>query len=548
MIPSPGLRRSLVARVVATSVVAGLLVLVVGWALARTAFQLRDAQRVQVERVAPAQDHAANILGLFLDQETGLRGYLLGGRPMFLEPYRTAQARIPSTIASLRRETAGDAAATRALDQVVAGYQQWLGYVDSQLHAIANGRLAQAQALADSGAGKDLFDRLRARVAGLEAQVGAASLRNQAHVEDLQRRLIVLLAVALTALALLLVGSVVVLLRMIIGPLSRIAAAARGIAEGTPAGKLPSGGPAEIRALAADLDAMRERLSAEVTNTRQAMEALEQHGPAVVALRAALEPTVTQMPGLLIAGRLEPAEGVLAGDWFDLTRVDDHCLALVLGDVAGHGPASAVFALRLKHALAAALRTGANPSSALSHVARGLADAGDEMFATVLVAKIDTRTDRISYANAGHPAALLLARPADAPEPLEPGEHERVLSTGADDKLSWIDLPATGPLLSPLVASWSWATAEHDFRPDDTVIAFTDGLVEARNRDGEQFGVARVIAVAQETGVADPAALLTALAQASERFAEGIRAQDDRTFVCCHRTRAGSSAPAASLA
>jgi serine phosphatase RsbU (regulator of sigma subunit) len=345
-----------------------------------------------------------------------------------------------------------------------------------------------------------------------------------------------------------LAGSVVVLLRMVIGPLSRIAAAARGIAEGTPAGSLPSGGPAEIRALAGDLEAMRERLSAELVHTRQAMEALEQHGPAVVALRAALAPTVNDVPGLLVAGRLEPAQGVLAGDWYDLTRVDDHCLALVLGDVAGHGPASAVFAVRLKHALAAALRTGGSPSVALSHVARGIADAGDEMFATVLVAKIDTRSDRISYANAGHPAALLLARPTDALEPREPGERERVISAGAGDKLSSIDLPATGPLLSPLVASWSWATAEHDFRPDDTILAFTDGLVEARNLAGEQFGVARVIAVAQEVGVAEPAGLLTALSQASQAFTEGTREQDDRTFVCCHRSRAGASEPAASLA
>jgi sigma-B regulation protein RsbU (phosphoserine phosphatase) len=345
-----------------------------------------------------------------------------------------------------------------------------------------------------------------------------------------------------------LAGSVVVLLRMVIGPLSRIAAAARGIAEGTPAGSLPSGGPAEIRALAGDLEAMRERLSAELVHTRQAMEALEQHGPAVVALRAALAPTVNDVPGLLVAGRLEPAQGVLAGDWYDLTRVDDHCLALVLGDVAGHGPVSAVFAVRLKHALAAALRTGGSPSVALSHVARGIADAGDEMFATVLVAKIDTRSDRISYANAGHPAALLLARPTDALEPREPGERERVISAGAGDKLSSIDLPATGPLLSPLVASWSWATAEHDFRPDDTILAFTDGLVEARNLAGEQFGVARVIAVAQEVGVAEPAGLLTALSQASQAFTEGTREQDDRTFVCCHRSRAGASEPAASLA
>jgi serine phosphatase RsbU (regulator of sigma subunit) len=542
--------RSLTSRVLIVASLLAVLVVVAGLLLTRTALDLRDAQRRQVRQLAAAQANAATLLGLFVDEETGLRGYLIGGRSLFLQSLYQARGRIPPTLAALRGQTAGapvpasGPTAGQRLDQVMAAHDQWAAYAARQIATVADGHLAEAQALANSTAGQQLFNQIRLRMAALDGAINDASLRNQAHVEDLQQRLIALLVTALVALAVGLAGGVATLLGLVVAPLGRIASSARSVAAGGAARPLRLSGPLEIRALGVELDAMRARLEAELERTRHAMEALEQHGPAVVALRSALEPTVASIPDLVVAGRLEPAEGVLAGDWYDLALVDDHTLAVVLGDVAGHGPASAVFALRLKHALTASLRSGARPSGALEHTARGLADASDEMFATVLVAVIDTQANRIAYASAGHPAALLLNRPPSAREPLLARERERVLRADEHATLSWIDLPATGPLLSPMVASWSWATAEHDFRPDDTLLAFTDGLVEARDAGGEQFGVARVVEIARRADLGDPAALLDTLAEASNTHLHGTRAQDDRTLVCCHRSRVATGSEA----
>jgi serine phosphatase RsbU (regulator of sigma subunit)/CHASE3 domain sensor protein len=535
--------RSLTSRVLTAASLLAVLVIVAGALLTRTAFDLRDAQRRQVNQLAAAQDNAATLLGLFVDEESGLRGYLIGGRSLFLEPLYQARTRIPPTLTVLRGQIAGTPApasgpaATQALDQVVAAHQRWQAYAAQQIDTVAEGHLAEAQAVANSTAGKQLFDQLRLRMGTLDGAIADAGRRNLAHVEELQQRLIGLLIAALAALAFGVAGSVAILLGMVVAPLGRIATTARTVADGGKVRAIPTSGPSEIRALGSDLDAMRTRLEAELDRTRHAMEALEQHGPAVVALRSALEPTVASIPDLVVAGRLDPAEGVLAGDWYDLALVNDHTLAVVLGDVAGHGPTSAVFALRLKHALTAALRGGARPSDALEHTARGLADASDEMFATVLVAIIDTQANRVAYASAGHPAALLLNRSPSAREPLLARERERVLRADETATLSWIDLPATGPLLTPMVASWSWATAEHDFRADDTLLAFTDGLIEARDSDGEQFGVSRVVEIAREADLADPRGLLDSLAEASNAHLRGARAQDDRTLVCCHRRR-----------
>jgi serine phosphatase RsbU (regulator of sigma subunit) len=83
-------------------------------------------------------------------------------------------------------------------------------------------------------------------------------------------------------------------------------------------------------------------------------------------------------------------------------------------------------------------------------------------------------------------------------------------------------------------------------RADDTLLAFTDGLVEARKVDGNQLGVGRVVEIARAADLADPVALLDTLAEAGNAFLRGARAQDDRTVVCCHRRRVTTDAPAVS--
>jgi sigma-B regulation protein RsbU (phosphoserine phosphatase) len=360
----------------------------------------------------------------------------------------------------------------------------------------------------------------------------------------LQQRLVVLLVASLVMLATVIVAGARILLATIAGPVRDLAAAAQAVSRGDLSAPIPAGGAPEIRAMACDVRAMRDRLLADAHSAEQALQALEQHGPAVTALREALTPGIAEISGITVAGRMDAAEGVLAGDWYDLIALSDHQLAVVLGDVAGHGPRSAVLALRLKHALAASLGAGAGPGAALAATSRTLEDLPDELFATVLVVIIDTAADTLIYANAGHPAALLLnRRRAGAGPPLSPGGHVTTVTSTGDHTRAWIDLPSTGPLLSPVVASLSWTQAEHEFHADDTLIAFTDGLLEARDPHGEQFGLPRLLDIINSQDLGDGPRLLDAVAAAVARYTTTRR--DDQTLVYAHRTpRLGGSARA----
>ncbi|WP_242666723.1 SpoIIE family protein phosphatase, partial [Frankia casuarinae] len=173
--------------------------------------------------------------------------------------------------------------------------------------------------------------------------------------------------------------------------------------------RIPSVGPKEIVELAADVETMRAQLVRLVRQNERSWEALAQQGPAVIALRDALTPSLLRARGLVLHGRVDPAEGELAGDWYDAFELPDGRVAVVVGDVSGHGAAAGVFALRLKQLLDAALSTEIDPGRALEWTVDNLGEI-EEMFATAIIAVVDPRTGDLYYVNAGHPDALLLRR------------------------------------------------------------------------------------------------------------------------------------------
>ena len=216
---------------------------------------------------------------------------------------------------------------------------------------------------------------------------------------------------------------------------------------------------------------MRRHLLDELDASRRATEALTLGEPAVVALQEALTHRPFRRTGLEVAGQIESALGVLAGDFLDIVELDDHRVGVILGDVSGHGPVAALVGLRLKIAIGSML--GRVPlEELLPRVRGGLADQ-PEMFATVFVAIVDLAADTLSYVNAGHPPPLFVraGKSGEGPDDLDP----------------------TGPLLSAVLADATWETDIRSFGPGDSLLAFSDGVLEARDGVGEEFGADGVL-------------------------------------------------------
>jgi CHASE3 domain sensor protein len=512
-------------------------VLSVGWLtamglLAASAVQLRFAQVREARIYLPAEQGVLQLLNAFVDQQTGLRGYLLTGQERYLKPYTDGTGAATAMLPQLEATTRTIPDARTALARVKAAHQVWQQYATEQIRLVRGGHREEAVAVVASPASKARFDELRASVASLQGMVTRAQHDNRSQVVAWEHRLIAVLVLTLAVLALVVTVAVRGLLTVIIGPVQTLAQAARAVADGDLSVPIPVRGAPEISAMGNDVAAMRDKLLANTHAAEQALVALEQGDPAVAALRQELAPVTDQVDGLVVTGRIDPAEGVLAGDWYDLIALSTHRAALLIGDVAGHGPASAVFALRLKHALGAALRAGASPAAALALVSRTLHDVPDELFATVLAVTVDTETDQLVYANAGHPAPLLLS-PA-SPAPLRHGQRAIVIDLPNASARTELSLPATGPVLSSLPGCWSWGEASLPFSPGDSLLAFTDGLLEARDETGQQFGLAPVRDALARHDPADGARLVDALAAAVLRHRP--TRPDDQTLLHVYRT------------
>ena len=336
-----------------------------GLVLINSAITQRDALG-QERQLTAALTESGTLLARYTDEETALRGYLLsGGQALFLEPYTNAEAAIPVLQTDLQRQTKTSAGRAEVA-ALLSAHQQWAqAILEPELAEAKDGQLQAAVKSEASGAGKARFDDIRAAgtklTATLSARFAVVSDRVASSGARLRTDLFLVLAFLLVVLVALMVG----LLRFVIGPLARVGSDLRTVSGGALDHPIATQGPAEVRNLALDAEAMRQRLRIEVANVVRGEEALDQHGPAVRALQLALATGVITVPGLEVATRLEPAEGLLAGDWLDLLAIPHDRLAVVLGDVSGHGPRAAVFALRLKVMISTGLTGGRSPAEAL---------------------------------------------------------------------------------------------------------------------------------------------------------------------------------------
>jgi signal transduction histidine kinase len=247
-------------------------------------------ERQRVETVIdPAALAAQQLYSALLNQETGVRGYALSGKPSFLVPYTQGLAAQQAAAGQLRPLLPGlSAASAMTLTQALTQAEDWrTRYAKPTIRQVqAAGKPVVSP---DILAGKAEFDALRVKIAAFESAV--SSQRQQA-LGSLDRASNELEA-ALLAIAIGLVAAVAVLavaLRVTaIRPVHVLAAQARRVAGGDFGHEVTQTGPREIRGLAADVNSMRARILRELTAVREANEALEAHAADLARSNAELE-------------------------------------------------------------------------------------------------------------------------------------------------------------------------------------------------------------------------------------------------------------------
>lgn len=257
--PATGWRRLTVHQwflvVVAAITVVVVIFAVIGGALLGRTTQLSDDL---VDRISPARIEAAQLQGALLDQETGVRGFLLTGNRQFLEPYSDGMAAERQRYERIE-ELVGDRPQLIAqLNEVRQATAAWRRDYAERL--IAEKETGAAISTAQMESGKPAFDRIRALLAAQNERMAEARLQARAELAQVQNMRNWAFAAMLVVL--LLAGLVMtgLLRRAVIRPLDELRIASRNVAAGDFGHPIPASGAADIREVALDVDAMRTRI------------------------------------------------------------------------------------------------------------------------------------------------------------------------------------------------------------------------------------------------------------------------------------------------
>jgi PAS domain S-box-containing protein len=223
-----------------------------------------------------------------------------------------------------------------------------------------------------------------------------------------------------------------------------------------------------------------------------------------------LPKSLPELEGHQMAVYYQPAREV-GGDFYDFLRLPDGRLGLIVGDVSGKGVPAAIVMAITRTMLRAAYHLG-SPGEILKQVNDNLfPDIPPNMFVTCLAALLDSRTGRLQYANAGHDLPYV--------------RHSAGVS----------ELRATGMPLG-LMPDMSYEEKEITLQPGESILLYSDGLVEAHSPQREMFGFPRM----QRYVGAHPegAALIDSLLAELEQFTgEEWEQEDDITLLTLQRLR-----------
>lgn len=230
------------------------------------------------------------------------------------------------------------------------------------------------------------------------------------------------------------------------------------------------------------------------------------------------------LPGWDLAAYYQPARAV-GGDFYDFIPYEDGRLGLVIGDVTDKGVPAALVMATTRAILRSAALEARTPGKVLEKANEMLyPDIPPRMFVTCLYAVLDPVTGRLWYANAGH----------DLPYRRRDGEVSELRATGM-------------PL--GLMPGMSYEEKETMLVPGESVLFYSDGIVEAHNNSREMFSfphLKEVLALSTDKG---SNLIDHLLAQLADFTGDGWEQEDDVTLVALQRSAVrGSSTPAGQAA
>ncbi len=233
-------------------------------------------------------------------------------------------------------------------------------------------------------------------------------------------------------------------------------------------------------------------------------------------LQAALLPQScpTDCPNHVAAARNRMC-AVVGGDFHNFIRVNEDQIAVVIGDVVGHGVRASLVMAQIMTMLRSEVVNLSRPAQVMTAVNNMLIElsekTGSVLPCSLLYGVIDTPTGLGLFVNAGHPRPLIFRR--DQSDPVQLGSGNILLGIEP---------------FEPEEACYTFATG-------DRLVMFTDGITDATNPTGDHFGKARLLEAIEKCNSDDPQCCVDGVFCAVEEFRGGADQLDDETIVVIDR-------------
>lgn len=214
-------------------------------------------------------------------------------------------------------------------------------------------------------------------------------------------------------------------------------------------------------------------LAAQASVALVSLENFEREHTVASTLQNALMPELPVRDDLDLGVYYQSSSPVsrLGGDFFDFIELKQRRLAVLVGDVCGKGLEAATSTAMVKYTVRAYLQTDPDPASCLTRLNRAVTNQiAMDKFVTLSLAVIDSARQKLDYATAGHPPALLAAKARTAFL-----QSERTVPIG-------------------VVPGYKYSKKSKSVKKGCSLMMYTDGLIDARSADGESFGHERLLA------------------------------------------------------
>jgi phosphoserine phosphatase RsbU/P len=259
------------------------------------------------------------------------------------------------------------------------------------------------------------------------------------------------------------------------------------------------------------LDTLATEAGVAIENARLYRETLEkariEHELKIAAeIQKALLPEGTHSGAFFEShGTSEQARSI-GGDFFDMTDLPDGSFGFLAGDVAGKGPAAALLTSKILGIFSAFALVGDDPAQLVDHINKVLTRrAIDARYATMLYGQLSP-DGKLAFCNAGHNPPLVYGK--DGMRRIESGGMPVGMFEMAPYSCDRIELKA-----------------------GDTMVIYSDGVTEAHNVAGEEFGEARLVEVMERYSRGSAKVLLEQIIDAVKEFAVGAEQYDDITAL-----------------